>query len=330
MSAVNKRLIIALSVALVLIFAFSSCKGDTKSEREEINIVCTNFAAYDFARTILGEKGSAELLLPPGTESHSYEPSPGDIIKITNCSLFICVGGESESWLNDVLDSIGKGRVNTLKMLECVSLLEEETVEGMETEEEHEHEEEFESEAINEYEGYDEHVWTSVFKAEVIAKSICDRIVMLDEGNAEYYKKNYQDFSDKLFDLDTDIRETVAKGKIKTLIFADRFPFRYFTEEYGLEYYAAFPGCSGMTEPGASTVSFLIDKAKELDVPCVFTIEFSKGLIAESITEGTDIETRLFHSCHNVSADDFKNGVSYLDLMRNNLENLKFALKSET
>ena len=313
-----KRSLIFL-VILCLSLSLCACgEAPAESGGEGLNIVCTVFPAYDFAREIAGEKANVVLLVPPGSEAHSFEPTPQDIIRIENCDLLLCNGGESEAWLEEILE----GRENdilTLTMMDCVETLEEETKEGMQatehSHEEHGHEEE-----------YDEHVWTSPVNAELIVSALCERLCEIDPENSSFYRENGMSYVSALQELDAAFRHTVENGKFDTLIFADRFPVRYFVEEYGLDYYAAFPGCTDDTEPSARTVAFLIDKVREEGIPAVMFIEFSNEKMADVICEDTGCEKLLFHSCHSMSAEQLKNGVSYLELMWANVESLKEAL----
>ena len=315
-------------VILCLFFSLCACgEAPAESGGEGLDIVCTVFPAYDFAREIAGEKANVTLLVPPGSEAHSFEPTPQDIIRIENCDLLICNGGESETWLEEILAGREKD-IPSLIMMDCVDALEEETKEGMQTTE-HSHEEHEERDGHEEHEHeeeYDEHVWTSPVNASLIVSALCDRLSAIDPENGGFYRENAVRYQSELQKLDAAFRETVEKGKFDTLIFADRFPVRYFVEEYGLDYYAAFPGCTDDTEPSARTVSFLIDKVRSEDIPAVMYIEFSNEKMADVICEDTGCKKLLFHSCHNVSAQQLKSGVSYLTLMWGNLESLKEAL----
>lgn len=315
-------------VILCLFFSLCACgEAPAESGGEGLDIVCTVFPAYDFAREIAGEKANVTLLVPPGSETHSFEPTPQDIIRIENCDLLICNGGESETWLEEILAGREKD-IPSLIMMDCVDALEEETKEGMQTTE-HSHEEHEEHDGHEEHEHeeeYDEHVWTSPVNASLIVSALCDRLSAIDPENGGFYRENAVRYQSELQKLDAAFRETVEKGKFDTLIFADRFPVRYFVEEYGLDYYAAFPGCTDDTEPSARTVAFLIDKVRSEDIPAVMYIEFSNEKMADVICEDTGCKKLLFHSCHNVSAQQLKSGVSYLTLMWGNLESLKEAL----
>ena len=315
-------------VILCLFFSLCACgEAPAESGGEGLDIVCTVFPAYDFAREIAGEKANVTMLVPPGSEAHSFEPTPQDIIRIENCDLLICNGGESETWLEEILAGREKD-IPALLMMDCVDALEEETKEGMQTTE-HSHEEHEEHDGHEEHEHeeeYDEHVWTSPVNASLIVSALCDRLSAIDPENGGFYRENAVRYQSELQKLDAAFRKTVENGKYDTLIFADRFPVRYFVEEYGLDYYAAFPGCTDDTEPSARTVDFLIDKVRSEDIPAVMYIEFSNEKMADVICEDTGCEKLLFHSCHNVSAEQLKDGVSYLTLMWGNLESLKEAL----
>lgn len=296
-------------------------------------IVTTVFPAYDFARQIAGDCADVRLLVPPGAETHSFEPTAKDILTLQSCDLLICNGGESEAWLEEITEGL-EGSVNRLSMLACVDALEEEAKEGMQGVHEHDHEdhdgheghEDGDHEEHEEGPEYDEHVWTSPVNASLICRAICAELCAVDGANADIYQANLEAYCSELEKLDGAFRQTVSAGKRDTLIFADRFPVRYFTEEYGLDYYAAFLGCADDAEPSAKTVAFLIDRVRETDIPAVFYIEFSNQKMADVICEDTGCRKLLFHSCHNVSVEELENGVSYLEMMWANLEAVKEAL----
>lgn len=296
----------------------------------KLQIAATLFPAYDFARQIAGNRAQVTLLVPPGSEAHSYEPTPQDIILLNRCALLIANGGESETWLDAVTDSLDS-TPETIYMLNCVSALEEETVDGMQSGgilsrgHDHAHEEEHDHDHGEELE-YDEHVWTSPVNAIAICEAIRDTLCAIDPDYSAYYTENCHVYTNKLAALDEQFRAVVSDAEYHTLIFADRFPVRYFVEEYGLEYYAAFPGCADDAEPSARTVAFLIDKVREERVPAVFYIEFSNQKMADIIAEDTGCKTLLFHSCHNITAEELENGAEYLALMQQNLLNVKEAL----
>ena len=315
-------------VILALCAGLCGCgKGPFESGGEGIEIVTTVFPAYDFAREIAGERAKVTLLVPPGSEAHSFEPTPQDIIRVQNCDLLFCNGGESEAWLEEILSGLESG-ISALRMLDCVEALAEEFKEGMQSAgEAHEHEAHEEHEEHEEHEPeYDEHVWTSPVNAALICQALCRRLCEIDPAGAAIYEANCAAYVKALEDLDGAFRRVLDHSVRRTLIFADRFPVRYFVEEYGLDYFAAFPGCADDAEPSAKTVAFLIDRVREENVPAVFYIEFSNEKMANIICEDTGCKKLLFHSCHNVTARQLQNGVSYLELMRGNVESLKEAL----
>ena len=312
MKSALKRLAPAL---LCLCLLLSGCSPQDTEEKDEskVQIVCTSFPAYDFAREIAGDRAQIRLLIKPGAEMHSYEPAPKDIIAIQDSDLFICNGGESEAWVESLVD----GRVNALRMLDCVEAVAE-SGEGIYAAEEHDGGEEEEE--------LDEHVWTTPGNAAKICYALCDKLMEADPEHMNEYMLNYEVYNAKLMELDIEIRTTVLNGVRKTLVFADRFPMRYFAREYGLSCYAAYPGCSEQTEPSAKTVAFLIDHVREESIPAVLYMEFSNEKIADVICEDTGCRKLPFYSAHSVTAQQFEDGITYLDLMYMNIETLKEAL----
>jgi zinc transport system substrate-binding protein len=301
---------------------------DIQSDSDKINIVSTIFPPYDFSRAIVGDKANLTMLLPPASESHSFDPTPQDILKIQNCDLFIYVGGESDDWVADVLESVDTSKMTVLTLMDCVEVVEEEIVEGME-----EAEAEFalsaDLDAATEPEvepEYDEHIWTSPRNARLIVQKISDTLSEIDVTNASTYKQNTASYIAQLDQLDQKFQNVVDAAARKTLIFGDRFPFRYFADAYDLSYYAAFPGCSTQTEPSAATVKFLIDKVNQEQIPVVLHIELSNEKMANTISESTGAKVLQLHASHNISKSDFENGMTYLDIMNQNVEVLKEAL----
>ncbi len=322
-----KKFISILSAAVMFAGILTGCNSSGSSQKNKdgkLSIVTTIFPQYDFVRQIAGDNVDITMLLSPGAESHSYEPTPQDIIKIQESDLFIYVGGEGDVWVDTIVDSMNKP-LNTLTLMDCVDVVEEEHVEGMQEEEhedgdKHDHDEEKEEAEL------DEHVWTSPKNAIKMVKCISDELCSIDAKNADEYKSNTEKYVSELEELDKKFEQIVSDGKRDTIIFADRFPLRYFADAYKLSYFAAFPGCSSDTEPSASTIAFLIDKIKEEKIPVVFNIEFSNKKVSDTISKSTGAKMLEFHSCHNVSSDDFKNGVTYLDLMNKNAAALNEAL----
>ena len=328
--------------ALCLAFCLSGCGGSHAPvlDADRLNVICTNFPAYDFARTVGGDRVNALLLVPPGAESHSYEPTAQDMAALIGCDLVIANGGVGESWL-DSLISGGEINAPVLRMMDYVNLYEEEHREGMQDaahahehgencgHEEHEHENAAESDSHSDADHakeFDEHVWTSPVNAALICGEIGRTLGLIDPEGAADYESAAESYCAALHELDSRFRAVVEDASHRSMIFADRFPVRYFVEEYGLEYYAAFPGCAEDTEPSARTVAFLIDKVRQENIGAVYYIEFSNEKMADVIVEDTGCKKLLFHSCHTVGADQLEAGVSYLQLMEQNLSNLREGL----
>ena len=311
-----KRLLTVL-ISFALALSLASCGPGPETEKAGVSVVATVFAPYDFARALVGGLGTVEMLLPPGSEAHSYEPTPKDILEIQNADVFIYVGGESDAWVADVLDSVGEG-VRAVTLMDCVELLEEETVEGMEGgHEEHGHEHGAE---------YDEHVWTSPRNAMLICDKIAAALIEADPEHAREYEANLAAYRAELERLDEAFTETVAGGARNSIIFADRFPLLYFARAYSLEYFAAFPGCSDDAEPSAATVAFIIDKVKAENIPVVFHVELANEDMSDIVCDETGAVKRQFNACHNVTRAQFDSGVTYLELMWENNAVLKEAL----
>lgn len=302
-----KRLIAAL-LCLCLMLCGCTAQPEKPHDETKLQIVCTSFPAYDFAREIAGDRAELTLLIKPGSEVHSYEPTPKDMIRIQESDLFICNGGESEQWAKTLITP----ELNTIYMMGCVDTVEE-SADGIYNAEDGEPE-------------LDEHVWTSPLNAIKISEEICNALCKLDTDNAEAYKTNFATYKAQLMALDREFRQVIKNSGKHTLVFADRFPMRYFALEYGLDCYAAFPGCSSETEPSAKTVAYLIDRVREDKIPAVLYMEFSNQKMADVICEDTGCKKLPFYSAHSVSAEQFEQGVSYLDLMRINLNSLKEAL----
>ena len=302
-----KRLIAAL-LCLCLMLCGCTAQPEKPHDETKLQIVCTSFPAYDCAREIAGDRAELTLLIKPGSEVHSYEPTPKDMIRIQESDLFICNGGESEQWAKTLVTP----ELNTIYMMDCVDTVEE-SADGIYNAEDGEPE-------------LDEHVWTSPLNAITISEEICNALCKLDTDNAEEYKTNFAAYKAQLMALDREFRQVIKNSGKHTLVFADRFPMRYFALEYGLDCYAAFPGCSSETEPSAKTVAYLIDRVREDKIPAVLYMEFSNQKMADVICEDTGCKKLPFYSAHSVSAEQFEQGVSYLDLMRINLNSLKEAL----
>ena len=319
-----KKQILKILAALCAMALLSSCGASSAPDAspetaDKLRVVATVFPAYDFARAVCGDLAEVTLLLPPGAESHSYEPTPKDILSVGDSDLFLYLGGESDAWVETLLTSIDGG-VDTLTLMDCVDDLKEEAeLEGMTAEKEEAH---GEGQVLE----YDEHVWTSPANAVAITLEIGEELSKIDPANEAQYRANAADYAAQIQTLDGKFRDFFADVDNKTMVFGDRFPLRYFADEYGLDCYAAFPGCSTQTEPSAATVAFLTRKMIDEQLGTVYYIEFSNHLVADSIAEASGAQTALFHSCHNVSQAELDGGATYLTIMEGNLETLRATM----
>ena len=305
------------AIILAVLSLLTSCSR-TSGEDTGFTIVAADFPSYDAARAVLGGTEGLSMLLPPGMESHSYDPTPRDMVRLSECDLAVYTGGPSDEWVRTILSSL-EDPPASFALTDQVELLSEERREGMETEE-HVHEHDHTAHDL------DEHVWTSPVNEMTIIGNLASVISSLDPENADHYRRNADAYIEAIGDIDRRIRETVENAERRTLIFASRFPLLYFVREYGIDYYAAFPGCAEETEPSVRTVAFLIDKARELDVPCILNIELSSPLIASVIADEAGCGVRVFYTMHNVTAADFMSGRNYIDFMEENLDVLSEAL----
>lgn len=311
-----KKLISRAAAAALAIGALSGCSADKPENTGRLSVVTTIFPAYDMARQVFGDTADVTLLLKPGTESHSYDPSAKDIVKISECDLFIYNGGESDQWVNDIISSAEIP--NTLRMMDCVEAIGEELSEGME----HDHDDEHGHDG----EEYDEHIWTSPKNAAKICEAVKESACRTAPENAERYTISAEEYIARINALDADFAE-LLDGCDKYFVFGDRFPLLYFFKEYGLNYCAAFPGCGSETEPSAQTVAFLLNKLSDEDtIKTVFYIELSNHKLADTLAADSGTKTALFHTCHNISADDFSAGETYVSLMKRNYDTIKEAI----
>ena len=308
--------VLCCMLAAALLLTLSGCAGTPEKKSEKLQVVTTLFPYYDFARQVGGDRVDVTLLVPAGRETHSFEPTPMDVVTIAECDVFLYNGGESEEWVEQILESAGGSIPVTAAMMELVELAEEEIVEGMQVSEHHEHEAEEEAE-------YDEHIWTSPAMAKSLMWGVCGALCRADWDNAEYYTANAAAYEQELTALDEEFRAVVQQADRSVLVFGDRFPLLYFCREFGLDYAAAFHGCAADTEPSLATLKYLIDKVAEEQLPVVYTIELSNQKIAQAIAETTGAKVLTFQSCQTVSREDFENGETYLSLMRRNLEALQ-------
>ncbi len=331
--------ILVLSVIMILaVSAASGCSPDRTeqitsspevSAGDKISIVTTLFPQYDFARQVAGDKAEVTMLLPAGVESHSYEPKPEDIIRINSSDLLIYTGQYMEPWAQRIIDGISNKDVVVLDVTKSIELskVEEHEHEEDADHEEHEHEEDADHEEHDHEHLFDPHVWTDPNNAKIMVDNIAASLCLLDPANAEYYVKNAVEYKGKLDALDKEFREIVSSGSRNEIIFGGRFAFHYFVKQYGLEYEAAYDSCSTETEPSIKVVAELIDEIKAEKFPVIYYEELSTPKVAQSISDETGAKMLLLHSCHNVSKDEFENGVTYLLLMKQNAENLREGLK---
>ena len=333
-----KKAFAVLLLMILLVTCAVTCGG---AEEKKINIVTTIFPIYDWVREVVGDNAShvsVTLLLDNGVDLHSYQPTAQDILAISTADLFIYVGGESDEWVEDVLKSAINPDLKAINLLEAMGedIKMEEIVEGMEHEHdhgdhgEHDHDESEEHDHDHEHEDEaDEHVWLSLRNARKLTKAIADRLAEIDPEFADQYQGNASAYIGKLEDLDSRYAETVSNAAYKTILFGDRFPFRYLADDYGLAYYAAFTGCSAESEASFETIAFLAQKTDELGLPAVLTIEHPKTRIAETIVQNTsskDQKILVLDSMQGTTAADIQAGMTYLSVMEANLEVLKEAL----
>lgn len=311
------RKLLAVITAAATVFSLCACSsesGYSNSDSGKLKIISTVFPPYDLARQIAGDNAEISILLPPGSEIHNYEPSAKDMIAIRNCDIFLYIGGENEQWAEKLINSNDTENVTAVKLIDYVPTLVED-----EDEHDHDHDHEHEHET-------DEHIWTSPKNAQLMLSAVYDAICKVDPSDKQTYTKNKDAYAKQLSDLDNAYRSAVDNAKNKTIVLADKFPFRYLAHEYGLEFSAAFAACSDESEPGVSTMIKLTKTIKENNIPAVYYLEFSSTKIADTLCDETGATKLMLHSCHNVSKQDIENNVSYVDLMKQNLENLKVAL----
>ena len=341
-----KKITALLLALFMLVGALAGCgKQNDTNQTDKLSIVTTIFPEYDWVREILGEKAdNAEItmLLDNGVDLHSYQPTADDIVKISDCHQFIYVGGESDEWVEDALRNAANGNMKVINLLEVLgdSVKTEEIVEGMQEEEhehedaeEHEHEDAHAHEDAEEHEHEeetDEHVWLSLKNAKMLVRVISKALQELDPDSKDIYAANADAYVKKLSALDAEYQTAVDAASNKTILFGDRFPFRYLVDDYGLRYYAAFVGCSTETEAGFETISFLAKRVDEWKLPCVLTIEGAQHKIAETVVRNTTAKNQrvlTMDSMQSTTSKDVKNGTTYLSVMEKNLSVLKEALR---
>ena len=361
-------------VTISMILGMTGCgKTTEKEDNYRLKIVTSLFPYYDMARAVIGDvKGiDLKMIVTPGQDSHSFEPTPSDVIQMENADVLIYNGGSLETWIDTLLDSLNNKNQIQMKMMDYVDVLNEEIVEGMDTRfEEHDHDEHSHKEdnhnkenhkedshsedSYNQEEGShsedslkheehshdsevsdheeeshnetDEHIWTSPVNEIIMTEKICEALSKALPEEKENFQKNAENYISQLKELDNEFRTIVENAKTNEIIFADKFPLQYFAKEYGLKYYAAFPGCGSDMEPSAKTIAFLVDKIKEDNIKAVFYLELSSHIVADAIETDTGAKPLQFNSCHNITQKQFDSGVTYVDLMKENVNNLKIAL----
>ncbi len=319
-----KAAAVCLMSAVLLLLSMSGCVKDTKKEGT-LRIVTTIFPSYDWTTRILGSNpanADVRMLIDNGVDLHSYQPSVDDILLISNCDMFIYVGGESDAWVKDALAQSANKNMVVVNLMELLGedIREEEIVSGMQQEEEDDQEDEKE---------YDEHVWLSLKNADIFCRAICDKLCTLDSKNAGTYRKNTQSYCQQLASLNNEYQKAVDASQNKTLLFGDRFPFLYLTKDYGLKYFAAFAGCSAETEASFDTIIFLSGKTDELKLKAILKTEGSDGSVAKTIRDNTktkDQKILTLHSMQSVTSENIRQGTSYLSVMQDNLKTLKETL----
>lgn len=331
----------------------ASTKSEAKTDdaNKKFSVVCTIFPEYDWIRQLVGDKKDnyeITYLLDKGVDLHSYQPTAEDIAKIANCDLFVYVGGESDGWVDDALKESKNDKMQVVNLLETLgkNVKPEEVVEGMQEEDEHDHDHDHDDKDHDDKDHdhddkdhdhdheeeteYDEHVWLSLRNATALVNTLAEKLQTIDPENKDYYAGTAADYTAKLGDLDSRYLATIKKAKVKTVLFGDRFPFRYLVDDYGLKYYAAFVGCSAETEASFETVAFLAKKTDDLKLKSVLVIENSDQKIAKKIVETTKDKNQnivVLNSMQSITNEDIANGATYLSIMESNLKALASALK---
>ena len=359
----TKSVTSATSSAVASSTASTKSEAKTDDANKKFSVVCTIFPEYDWIRQLVGDKKDnyeITYLLDKGVDLHSYQPTAEDIAKIANCDLFVYVGGESDGWVNDALKESKNDKMQVVNLLETLgkNVKPEEVVEGMQEEDEHDHDHDHDDkdhddkdhdhddkdhddkdhdheDADHDHDHeeeteYDEHVWLSLRNATVLVNTLAEKLQIIDPENKDYYATTAADYTAKLGDLDSRYLATIKKAKVKTVLFGDRFPFRYLVDDYGLKYYAAFVGCSAETEASFETVAFLAKKTDDLKLKNVLVIENSDQKIAKKIVETTKDKNQnivVLNSMQSITNEDIANGATYLSIMESNLKALASALK---
>ncbi|MCI6613096.1 MAG: metal ABC transporter substrate-binding protein [Clostridiales bacterium] len=319
-----KKRILALLLAAAVALPLCACApAGEEAEDGRLQVVCSLFPYYDFVREIGGAYVSPRLLVAAGREAHSFEPTPMDVIRVSRADVFVYNGGEGEQWVDEILSSAGENIPTVLRMMDYADTLTEEPLAGRDdhdhADHDHEHDDDHDSDDIE----YDEHIWTSPVQAMKLCRAICDALCAADPAHAAVYRSNLENYLGQLAELDVAFRQVCSEKKRSLLVFGDRFPLLYFCREYGLDYRAAFHGCSSDTEPSLYTLKFLIDKVRQQDIPVVYALELSSRKVADAIAETTGATVETFYSCQTVSQADWAAGEGYVSLMRRNVAALR-------
>ena len=319
-----KKRILALLLAAAVALPLCACApAGEEAEDGRLQVVCSLFPYYDFVREIGGAYVSPRLLVAAGREAHSFEPTPMDVIRVSRADVFVYNGGEGEQWVDEILSSAGENIPAVLRMMDYADTLTEEPLAGRDdhdhADHDHEHDDDHDSDDIE----YDEHIWTSPVQAMKLCRAICDALCAADPAHAAVYRSNLENYLGQLAELDVAFRQVCSEKKRSLLVFGDRFPLLYFCREYGLDYRAAFHGCSSDTEPSLYTLKFLIDKVAQDKITVVYALELSSQKVAQAIAETTGARVMTFYSCQTVSAGDFAAGAGYMSLMRRNVDALR-------
>ncbi|MBR3354312.1 MAG: zinc ABC transporter substrate-binding protein [Oscillospiraceae bacterium] len=332
---------VLLLLCFTILLSLSSCGSSQQTDASlpspsdgKIKIVTTIFPIYDWVKQIIGDRAEIKLLMSNGVDLHNFQPTVDDIITITDSDVFIYVGGESDTWVEDILARSNGKKPVTINLIDLLgsNVKEEEIVPGMQEEDEdHKDHEDHEDHEDHHHTGieYDEHVWLSLKNADIACSKICSELCSLDSENSTQYQKNYDNYSSLLQEMDSKYSSSISGAKHNTVLFGDRFPFRYLTDDYGIEYYAAFVGCSAESEASFETIIFLANKVDELSLPAILKIETSDGSIAETIRQNTsskDQKILEMNSMQSCTDEDIENGLSYLQIMDSNLSTLLEAL----
>lgn len=312
-----KKILICAWMAMLLMVGVAFGETQMSIVATQMSIVATDFPCYDFARQIAGEWADVKMLIRPGVEVHSFEPSPTDILEIGEADLFVYIGGESDAWADNILASFdGEDGPETLRMIENVHL----------SLEAHHHEDHAGHEDHSQTPEYDEHIWTSPKNALVMVETLCEKMAAMDPAHSEDYRANAEAYIAEISAIDAAFEEISENAVRRTLVFGDRFPFIYFTQAYGFEYEAAFESCTAEAEPSPMTLMKLIETVKRESIPVIYTIEMSTQNIARTIAEETGAEICTLHSLQTVTQDEFAAGESYVSIMWKNVEAVRKGL----